>query len=120
MRRLLVMLLLSMGMSLAVHAADPEIAGSWVGSIDTNRGPMDIGLTVQSSDGKLSGVLKTGHGDWEVTSITAKNGQWTVAFKGAGNEGQMIGRIKDNKFSGDWKSKMANGTFELVRAKRQN
>jgi len=118
MTRLLTGLLLSAGLSLVLNAADLEIAGNWVGAIDTDRGAMDIGLTVNSSDGKLHGVLKTGHGDWEVTSIAEKNGQWTVTFKGGGNEGQMIGRIKSGKFTGDWKSKMANGTFELARAKR--
>ena len=106
MRRLLVMLLLSTGMALALHAADPDIAGRWVGAIDTDRGAMDIGLTVENAEGKLRGVLKTGHGDWEVTSISEKNGQWTAAFKGGGNEGQMSGRVKGDKFTGDWKSKM--------------
>jgi hypothetical protein len=120
MRRLVVAVLLAAGVTFAARAADPEIAGNWVGAIDTDRGPMDIGLSVSSTDGKLHAVLKTGHGDWEVTSIAQKDGQWTVTFKGAGNEGQMIGRIKDNKFTGDWKSKMANGTFELSRAKRKS
>ena len=119
MKRLLTALL-SVAISIVLVAADPEIAGNWVGSIDTDRGAMAIELTVSSSDGKLHGVLKTAHGDWEVTSIAAKNGQWTVAFKGGGNEGQMNGRIQSDKFTGDWKSKMANGTFELVRAKRKN
>ena len=43
-----------------------------------------------------------------------------MTFKGGGNEGEMIGRIKSDRFTGDWKSKMANGTFELVRTKRKN
>ena len=117
MKRLVVAVLLAVGVTFAVRAADPEIAGNWVGAIETDRGPMDIGLNVSSTDGRLQGVLKTGHGEWEVTSITEKKRQWTVSFKGAGNEGQMIGRISDSKFTGDWKSKMANGTFDLTRAK---
>ena len=120
MRHVLAALLLSAGLTLSLHAADPEIAGNWIGSIATNRGPMDIGLNVTVADGKLKGTLKTAHGDWDVTSIAEKDGQWTVSFNGGGNEGQMIGRITAGKFTGDWKSKMANGTFELSRARKKN
>ena len=80
---------------------------------------MEIGLTVTVEKEKLTGVVKTGHGDWAVTGITQQDGQWTVAFKGGDNEGRMIGRIKDTKFAGDWKSKMANGTFEVERSKKK-
>ena len=83
MRRLIIAVLLVVGVTFAVRAADPEIVGNWVGAIDTDRGAMDIGLSVSSTDGKFHGVLKTGHGDWEVTSIARKDGQWTVNFKGA-------------------------------------
>ena len=48
-----------------------------------------------------------------------KDGVWTVAFRGGGNEGQMIGRITGASFSGDWKSKMANGTFDLTRSTKK-
>jgi hypothetical protein len=78
---------------------------------------MDIGLSLAVEKGKLAGVLKTMHGDWDVTSVSEKDGLWTVGFKGGDNEGQLIGRIKGTAFTGEWKSKMANGTFELTRAK---
>ena len=78
---------------------------------------MDIGLSLKVEKGELVGALKTAHGDWEITGVSEKDGQWTVGFKGGGNEGQMIGRITNNKFSGDWKSKIADGTFELTRAR---
>ncbi len=100
-------------------AADPELAGNWVGSIDTTRGQMEIGLNLTAEKGKLVGVLKTGHGDWEVVSVAEKDGQWTVAFKGGGNEGTMTGRIQATRFAGEWKSKMADGTFELTRVKKK-
>jgi hypothetical protein len=120
MRRLLAALVAALVLGCSVLAADPEIAGNWIGAVETNRGAMDIGLRVTATDGKLAGTLKTAHGDWEVTSITTKSGEWTVTFKGDGNEGQMTGRIVNNKFTGDWKSKMANGTFEMTRAKKKN
>ena len=31
----------------------------------------------------------------------------------------MIGRIKETTFAGEWKSKMATGTFEVVRSKKK-
>lgn len=120
MKTLLTTLVLVAALIVTPPTADPEIAGTWFGSIDTDRGQMEIGLTVTAEKDKLTGVLKTGHGDWAVTSITQKDGQWIVAFKGGDNEGQMIGRIKDTKFAGDWKSKMANGTFEVERSKKKS
>ena len=105
--------------TLRLDAADPELAGNWIGAIATTRGPMDIGLTLTAEKEKLTGVLKTAHGDWEITGVTVKDGLWTVAFAGGGNEGKMIGRIAGTKFTGEWKSKMADGTFEVVRARKK-
>jgi len=119
MKTLLAALVLVTGLTPAPRSADPELAGRWIGAVDTNRGQMDIGLTVNVEKGTLAGVLKTAHGDWDVTGVVEKDGQWTVSFKGGGNEGQLIGRIQANRFSGDWKSKMADGTFELARAKKK-
>lgn len=109
-----------MFLTAATTAAEPELAGNWVGQVDTNRGQMEIGLSLKVEKDTLRGVLKTGHGDWEITSVVEKDGVWTVAFKGAGNEGRMVGRVKGSSFSGEWKSKMADGTFELTRAKRKS
>ena len=104
-------------LSAAPLAADPDLSGSWIGAIDTSKGQMDIGLELTAKDGKLTGRLKTGHGDWEVTSVTHKEGLWTVTFKAPDGTGSLSGRIKDNRFRGDWKSPMADGTFELSRRK---
>ena len=100
------------------YATEPALAGNWIGAVDTSRGQMEFGLELRVEKDKLVGVLKTGHGDWKVTDVSEKSGLWTVSFKGAENEGTLTGRIKDGKFVGDWKSKMANGTFELSRAKK--
>ena len=113
------LLMLVLASTLTVRAADPELAGNWVGSIATSRGNMDIGLSLTAQDGRLTGTLKTAHGDWAVTGVTETEGLWTVSFKGDGNEGRLVGRIKGATFAGDWKSAMADGTFELTRAKKR-
>ena len=119
MKRISVLLVLMAGLCLPLRAADPELAGRWIGAIDTTRGPMDIGLNLTSEKGTLAGTLKTAHGDWEITGVTEKDGVWTVSFKGAGNEGRMTGRITGTRFTGEWKSAMADGTFELTRVKKK-
>jgi len=119
MKLLCAALVLLAGFTFRLEAADPELAGNWAGAIATTRGPMDIGLSLTADKEKLTGVLKTAHGDWEITGVTVKDGVWTVAFAGGGNEGKMIGRIAGTKFTGEWKSKMADGTFELVRVKKK-
>jgi hypothetical protein len=102
---------------LAPLATDPELAGSWIAAIDTSKGPMDIGLNLKVADGRLVGELKTAHGDWPVMQVTEKEGVWTVSFKSPGGPGTLSGRIRDQRFTGDWKSPMAEGTFELSRRK---
>ena len=119
MKGILTALVLVVALVSPTGAADPELAGSWIGAIDTSRGQMEIGLNLTVEKNRLVGAVKTGHGDWPVTSVTEKDGVWTVAFKGPENEGSLTGRINAGKFSGDWKSKMANGTFELTRSKKK-
>ena len=119
MNTLLTVIVLWAGLTCAAGTADPELAGNWFGSIDTTRGPMEIGLSLRVEQQKLVGAVKTAHGDWQVTNVTQKDGVWTVSFSGNGHEGQMIGRIKGSTFAGDWKSQMADGTFEVVRARKQ-
>ena len=119
MKGILTALVLVAALASPIRAADPELAGNWIGAIDTPRGQMEIGLNLTVEKNQLVGAVKTGHGDWPVTGVTEKDGVWTVAFKGPENEGSLIGRITAGKFSGDWKSKMANGTFELTRSKKK-
>ncbi len=118
MKRLSALLAVLIALTLNIRAADPELAGNWIGSVTASRGTMDIGLSLKVEKDKLVGTLKTGHGDWSVTGVTEKDGVWTVEFKGADNEGRLIGRIKGNTFTGDWKSSMADGTFEMTRVKK--
>jgi hypothetical protein len=106
--------------SSAIQETPAAVAGYWLGSIDTNRGQMEIGLDLSEQKGKLVGVLKTAHGDWAVTDVREKDGVWTVAFKGDSGAGKLIGKIKDGAFTGDWDlSPHATGTFELKRAKKK-
>lgn len=119
MRMILMMVLLA-GAG-ATQKTTPDIAGYWLGSIDTNRGQMEIGLDLNDQKGKLTGVLKTAHGDWAITDVREKDGVWTVAFKGDSGAGKLIGKIKDEAFTGDWDlSPHATGTFELKRAKKKS
>lgn len=121
MKTLCAAILLLAGLSLNVHAADPaQLAGRWVGGIDTSKGQMEIGLHLTVEKGKLVGAVKTGHGDWDVTGVEEKDGVWTVSFKSPGGPGKLSGRVKASKFAGDWDSPMAKGTFELARSKKQN
>ena len=106
--------------ALAGAAQTPaDITGRWVGSIDTDRGQMEIALELAHADGKFTGEVKSAHGGWPVTSVTSKDGQWTVSFGTADDGGTMKGRIVERKFSGAWATHMATGTFELVRPRRQ-
>ena len=102
-----------------LRADDPaELAGRWIGGVDTPRGQMDIGLDLTLTDGKLAGTLKTAHGDWKVTGVTEKEGVWTVSFESPGGPGKLSGRIKEARFTGDWESPTAKGIFELTRSKK--
>ena len=119
MRSLLIVFMFCGSVLTPLRAADPELAGNWVGQVDTTRGQMEIGLNLKVEKDALVGVLKTAHGEWQVTQVAQKDEVWTVSFKGEGNEGRLIGRITNNTFSGQWKSKVADGTFELTRARRK-
>jgi hypothetical protein len=106
--------------SSAAPSAPADIAGAWIGSIATDRGDMQIGLTLALEKGALTGAVNTSHGDWPVKSVVEKDGEWTVTFSNGGREGRMKGRIAEGKFSGTFdNAPMATGTFALVRPKKR-
>jgi hypothetical protein len=103
-----------------VSAAPAELAGTWVGAIDTDRGGMQIRLELVEKQGKWSGQIESAHGGWTVTSVTEKDGAWTVEFKTDGGTGRLSGRIADGRFTGKWdNAPQAVGTFSLTRAKQK-
>jgi hypothetical protein len=117
-----VLLATTLLVSVAVLGAAPtDLAGRWLGRIDSDRGEMEFGLELTEKNGKLEGAILTAHGDWPVTSVTEKEGLWTIAFKTESGAGQMSGRITDGTFSGKWdNSPMAVGTFSLARARKKS
>ena len=104
--------------SAALSAADvKEISGRWIGTVNADIGTMPVALDVRAKDDRVSGVLETGHGNWEVRDMKKKDGLWAIAIKAPdGLEGTMTGRVKDGKLTGDWNFKpRAVGTFALAR-----
>jgi hypothetical protein len=102
----------------AFSAADVrEISGRWIGTVNADIGTMPIALNLQAKEEKVSGVLETGHGNWEIRDVKKADGVWTFAVKAPdGLEGTMTGRVKEGKLTGDWNFKpRAVGTFALAR-----
>ena len=78
---------------------------------------MQIGLELKEVEGKLTGVVKTPHGDWPVKSVTESKGRFTVTFTSDDRDGSMTGTLEGNVFRGEWDNRpMATGTFELTKA----
>ena len=120
MKTMGVTLLLLAGLATSPAAADlNELAGNWMGAVETPRGQMEIALALTIEKDRLIGVLKTGHGDWEVTTVTEKDGVWSVDVKSPMGPAKLSGRVKGTKYTGDWRSPMADGTFELTRSKKR-
>ena len=102
----------------ALSASDvKEIAGRWIGTVKADIGTMPIALNLNAKEDKLTGVLETGHGNWEIRDVKKTDGTWTLAVKAPdGLEGTMTGRVKEGKLTGDWNFKpRAVGTFALAR-----
>jgi hypothetical protein len=99
--------------SAAVLATHP-LEGRWVGSIDTDRGQMQIALELKADGSRLTGAVKTPHGDWPVQSVTDAKGVYTVTFSTGDETGAMVGPVKDGMFSGKWTNgSVSTGTFTL-------
>jgi hypothetical protein len=102
----------------ALSASDvKEIAGRWIGTVKADIGTMPIALNLTAKDDKLTGVLETGHGNWEIRDVKKTDETWTLAVKAPdGLEGTMTGRVKEGKLTGDWNfTPRAVGTFALAR-----
>lgn len=104
-----------------LHAADPaQLAGRWIGSVDTPQGQMEIALTLTLEKDRLTGTVETAHGEWRVTGAAEKSGVWAVSFTTPDGPGSLTGQVKGTQFTGDWVSPMAKGTFELQRTKQRS
>jgi len=114
MKRFLCGLFLLVLVPFTAAAAHP-LAGKWLGSVDSDKGEMQIGLKLDESDGKLSGVLQTAHGEWPVTHIKTEKDIYTLTFDTGNGDGTISGRVDGTRFSGAWKTPMAEGTFLLDR-----
>ena len=102
-----------------LFAAPHPLEGKWLGGIDSDRGQMQIGLELKLEKDKLTGAIKSPHGDWPVKAVEESKGTYTITFDNAGQEGKMIGAVKNGTFSGQWdNSPAAKGTFSLTKAKQ--
>jgi hypothetical protein len=112
------LVVLMAALSSAHAAADVNaLAGNWVGEVDSDRGQMEIALSLTLMNGTLTGTLRTGHGDWPIAGVAEKDGLFTIDLKTPEGPGRMIGRVKGTMFSGEWHAPKATGTFELTRAR---
>ncbi|HYE88338.1 MAG TPA: hypothetical protein VEA16_18375 [Vicinamibacterales bacterium] len=110
--------LLAAGLTASTLADVNDLAGNWIGGVVTARGTMDIALSLKVEKGALTGVLKTDHGDWQISRIAEKEGVWTINMKSPGGPATMVGRIKGSLFSGQWGVPGFEGTFEVTRSKK--
>lgn len=101
-----------------VLAAVHPLEGRWAGRIDTDRGQMQIGLELKAEGNRLTGALKTPHGDWPVTGVADSKGTYTVTCSTGDATATLVGTVKGETFSGSWKNgSYSSGTFTLSRAK---
>jgi hypothetical protein len=102
------------------QAPAASLAGAWKGMVTADAGQMVIEVTVTVDDGKASGTIKTGHGDFTIVDGRRADDVWTLPFDaGEGVKGSMKGVVKGDTFTGDWDFRpMAVGTFELERVKK--
>jgi hypothetical protein len=112
--------ILFLSVTLAGQTAAPSpIIANWIGHLTSGElGSMEIAAEIKSDAGKLTGAIKTAHGDWRITSVTEKDGVFTIAFETSEGAGAMTGRLDNSKFSGRFQNPMASGTFELARSKK--
>jgi hypothetical protein len=113
MKTLLASLLL---FALSVVPAPHPLEGTWFGAAETDNGVMQIALELHESAGKLSGRVRSPHGDWPVVSVAEAKETFTVTFDNGSGQGTMKGTVTGSRFSGAWdNSPMATGTFAVER-----
>jgi hypothetical protein len=111
--------LFALGLSSALAAPAPGVAGDWQGTLDTGGGTLHVVVHItQDKDGKLAGAIDSpdqGASGIAITAITYKQPDLHFEIESIG--GSYDGKMdKDNsKIVGDWKQGGASLPLTLKR-----
>ena len=97
----------------------PDLAGTWKGAVKADQGEMPIEVAITIEKGKVTGTIKTFHGDLVIRDGAFADGKWVLPFQaGDGPQGKMTGVLKGDTLSGEWDFRpQAFGTFSITRVK---
>ena len=125
-RRMLILSLIIAPLCAAAGQQDKKAAskGSVTGKyegIATNNAKENIQVTFEltDTDGTMSGMIRSDHGDFTITGGSHKGEDVTLDFDANGATGTITLKLAQNKLSGTWSAGEDGGPVEVKRVAAQ-
>lgn len=100
--------------------AKPDLTGRYEGSAKNNAGEtIQVTLELTEKEGAMSGMIRSDHGDFTITSGTHHGGEVTLQFDAGGPTGTISLKTAEDKLTGTWSAGDDGGPVEVKRAAAQ-
>jgi len=80
---------------------------------------ISVNFELAEKDGALSGMIRSSHGDFTITSGSHKGDDVTLEFDAGGPTGTITLKLAEDKLSGTWSAGDDGGSVEVKRAAAQ-
>ena len=97
--------------------AKSNLTGRYEGTAKNAAGEtIQVAFELTEKDGALSGMIRSDHGDFTITSGTHKGEEVAIQFDAGGPAGIINLKVADDKLTGTWSAGDDGGPVEVKRA----
>ncbi len=101
---------------LAQNEKKSDASGHYEGSAKNAAGELiDVKLDLTEKDGKLSGMIRSSHGDFTITGGSHSGEEIKLEFDANGSAGTITLKAADDKWAGTWGAGDDGGPVEVKR-----
>lgn len=98
-------------------SAKSDLTGRYEGTAKNAAGEtIQVAFELTEKDGALSGMIRSDHGDFTITSGTHKGEEVAIQFDAGGPAGIINLKVADDKLTGTWSAGDDGGPVEVKKA----
>lgn len=101
-------------------AAKSDVSGHYEGTAKNNAGELiTVALDLTEKDGGMSGMIRSSHGDFNITSGSHKGDDIMLEFDANGSAGSITLRAKEDALTGTWSAGDDGGPVDVKKVAAQ-
>lgn len=100
--------------------AKADLTGRYEGTAkNSQQADITVALELTEKDGAVTGMIKSSHGDFTISSGTHQGNDVTLGFDTGGPAGTMTLKVDGDKLTGAWTAGDDEGPIEVTKAAAQ-